>query len=48
MGVIMTREVLRQSFVFLDMPVLQQLGAYSSNAGKLFDESGKLTSDETA
>ncbi len=38
---------LRQSFVFLDMPVLQQPEAYIAQAAKLFDESGTLTSDET-
>lgn len=38
---------LRQSLVFLDMPTLQQPEAYISNAGKLFDDSGALTSDET-
>jgi chromate reductase, NAD(P)H dehydrogenase (quinone) len=38
---------LRQSLVFLDMPVLQQPEAYISNAGKLFDENGALTSDDT-
>jgi chromate reductase len=38
---------LRQSLVFLDMPALQQPEAYISNAAKLFDESGKLTSEDT-
>lgn len=38
---------LRQSLVFLDMPTLQQPEAYLSNAAKLFDESGALTSDDT-
>ena len=38
---------LRQSLVFLDMPALQQPEAYLSNAGKLFDEAGALTSDDT-
>jgi chromate reductase len=38
---------LRQSLVFLDMPVLQQPEAYIANAGKLFDENGALTSDDT-
>ena len=36
---------LRQSLVFLDMPVLQQPEAYISNSGQLFDEAGKLTSE---
>ena len=38
---------LRQSLVFLDMPALQQPEAYIPNAGKLFDEEGRLTSDDT-
>jgi chromate reductase len=38
---------LRQCFVFLDMPALQQPEAYIGNAGKLFDEQGKMTSAET-
>jgi chromate reductase, NAD(P)H dehydrogenase (quinone) len=38
---------LRQSLVFVNVPVLQQPEAYISNAGKLFDESGTLTSEKT-
>jgi chromate reductase, NAD(P)H dehydrogenase (quinone) len=38
---------LRQSLVFLDMPALQQPEAYIANAGKLFDETGALTNDDT-
>ena len=38
---------LRQSFVFLNMPVLQQPEAYIGNASKLFDKEGALASDET-
>ena len=38
---------LRQSFVFLDVPVMQQPEAYIGGAAKLFDESGTLTSDAT-
>ncbi|MGH9884777.1 MAG: NADPH-dependent FMN reductase [bacterium] len=38
---------LRQSLVFLNMPVMQQPEAYIGNAAKLFDASGKLTSDTT-
>src|SRR6266850_3300821 len=38
---------LRQSLVFLNVPVLQQPEAYIGNAAKLFDESGKLTDDST-
>ena len=33
---------LRQSLVFLDMPVLQQPEAYIGGAGKLFDEKGEI------
>ncbi|HSC84675.1 MAG TPA: NADPH-dependent FMN reductase [Pseudomonas sp.] len=33
---------LRQSLVFLDVPVLQQPEAYLGGAGSFFDESGKL------
>jgi chromate reductase len=33
---------LRQSLVFLDMPVLQQPEAYLGGAAKFFDDSGKL------
>jgi chromate reductase len=38
---------LRQSLVFLDMPVMQQPEAYVGGADKLFDASGKLTNDTT-
>ena len=38
---------LRQSFVFLDMPVMQQPEAYIGNVHKLLDESGKLTDERT-
>ena len=38
---------LRQSLVFLDMPVLQQPEAYIGGAGKMFDANGQLTSGET-
>jgi len=38
---------LRQSLVFLDMPVLQQPEAYIHGADKLFDSAGKLASDNT-
>ncbi len=38
---------LRQSLVFLDMPAMQQPEAYVGGADKLFDSSGKLTSDST-
>lgn len=38
---------LRQSLVFLNMPVLQQPEAYIGGAGSLFDEAGKLAKDDT-
>ena len=38
---------LRQSLVFLDMPVLQQPEAYLGQADKLFDDAGSLTDDDT-
>jgi chromate reductase len=38
---------LRQSLVFLDVPVMQQPEAYLGGASKLFDESGKLINQST-
>lgn len=38
---------LRQSLVFLDVPVLQQPEAYIGNAGKLFDDQGRVTNPDT-
>lgn len=38
---------LRQSLVFLDMPLLQQPEAYVGNAPSLFDDAGELTSEST-
>lgn len=38
---------LRQSLVFLNMPILQQPEAYIGHAATLFDETGKLTVDAT-
>lgn len=38
---------LRQSLVFLNVPVLQQPEAYIGNAAKLFDENGKLAEEST-
>ena len=37
---------LRQSLVFLDMPVLQQPEAYFSGVGQWFDADGKLTNGD--
>lgn len=38
---------IRQSFVFLDMPAMQQPETYVGNAATLFDEQGTLTNDKT-
>lgn len=38
---------LRQSLVFLDMPVLQQPEAYVGQAAKLFGEDGRLANEKT-
>jgi len=38
---------LRQSLVFLNMPVLQQPEAYIGGAAQLFDASGKIAADGT-
>lgn len=38
---------LRQALVFLDMPAMQQPEAYIGGASSLFDEGGKLVSDNT-
>ena len=38
---------LRQSLVFLDMPVLQQPEAYLNHTGQYFDDAGKLIKDDT-
>jgi len=37
----------RQTLVFLDMPVMQQPEAYIGGAAKLFDDAGKLVNDGT-
>src|SRR5437868_2169727 len=38
---------LRQTFVFLDIPVLQQPEAYIGNAADLFDNNGEITKKDT-
>ncbi|MGI4847662.1 MAG: NADPH-dependent FMN reductase [Janthinobacterium lividum] len=38
---------LRQSLVFLDMPILQQPEAYIGGGGKLFNQDGKITNEDT-
>jgi chromate reductase len=47
LGAFGANQHIRQSFVFLDMPVLQQPEAYIGNAAKLFDEQGCMASDDT-
>lgn len=39
---------LRQSLVFLDMPILQQPEAYIGNAYSLFDEAGNIVNEGSA
>ncbi|MEO8057019.1 MAG: NAD(P)H-dependent oxidoreductase [Burkholderiales bacterium] len=39
---------LRQSFVFLDMPAMQQPEAYIGNAAELFNDAGTLENKDTA
>lgn len=39
--------ILRQSMVFLNVPMMQQPEAYVGNAYSLFDENGNLQSDDT-
>ena len=38
---------LRQSLVFVNVPTMAQPEAYIADAGSLFDDSGKLTNDDT-
>jgi chromate reductase len=38
---------LRQAFVFLDVPTMQQPEAYIGNAASLFDQQGNLIADST-
>jgi ketosteroid isomerase-like protein len=47
LGAFGANHAIRQTFVFLNMPVMQQPEAYVARAGDLFDAKGKLTSDET-
>lgn len=46
-GAFGANHALRQSFVFLNMPGMQQPEAYIGGADKLFDASGKITNDGT-
>ncbi len=47
LGAFGANHALRQTFVFLDMPVLQQPEVYIGGAGELMDSAGKFTSAET-
>ena len=47
LGAFGANHAIRQTFVFLNMPVMQQPEAYIARAGELFDAKGNLTSDET-
>lgn len=47
LGAFGANQHIRQSFVFLDMPVLQQPEAYIGNAAKLFDDQGQMTNADT-
>jgi len=47
LGAFGANHALRQTFVFLDMPVLQQPEIYIGGIGEKFDATGKLTDPET-
>jgi len=47
LGAFGANQHIRQSFVFLDMPILQQPEAYIGNAAKMFDDQGRMTNDDT-
>ncbi|HEV7716579.1 MAG TPA: NAD(P)H-dependent oxidoreductase [Steroidobacteraceae bacterium] len=47
LGAFGANHALRQTFVFLNMLVMQQPEAYVSKAGELFDDQGELKSKET-
>jgi NAD(P)H-dependent FMN reductase/ketosteroid isomerase-like protein len=47
MGAFGANHALRQTFVFLNLLVMQQPEAYIGGVGELFDERGVLTSEET-
>lgn len=46
-GAFGANHILRQSMVFLNVPMMQQPEAYIGNAYSLFDDGGKLLSDDT-
>jgi NAD(P)H-dependent FMN reductase/ketosteroid isomerase-like protein len=47
LGAFGANHAIRQTFVFLNMPVMQQPEAYVSNVGELFVDKGQLKSPET-
>lgn len=47
LGAFGANHALRQTFSFLNMPVMQQPEAYIGNAGDLFDDKGQLESQDT-
>jgi NAD(P)H-dependent FMN reductase len=47
LGAFGANHALRQTLVFLNMPVMQQPEAYIADAGSLFDGEGELQNDET-
>jgi chromate reductase, NAD(P)H dehydrogenase (quinone) len=47
LGAFGANQHIRQSFVFLDMPAMQQPEAYIGNAAGVFDAEGKLINDAT-
>jgi len=47
LGAFGANHCLRQSFVFLDMPAMQQPEAYIGNVAKLFNDKGELGNEST-
>jgi len=47
LGAFGANQALRQCFVFLNVPAMQQPEAYIGNAASLFDDKGALSSDST-
>jgi chromate reductase len=47
LGAFGSNHQLRQSFVFLDMPAMQQPEAYIGNGASLFDDKGAIADDKT-
>jgi NAD(P)H-dependent FMN reductase len=48
LGAFGANHALRQSFVFLNMPAMQQPEAYIGGVADLVDEEGRMKSEETA